>query len=63
MSQINEELQRQMSADVGAAIKKVFGENTPAIDAKQINAEEREAAERLAKERLRALQAKLENSR
>lgn len=36
------------------AIRKVFGEDTPTIDPKQIEAEER-----LAKERLRALQAKI----
>lgn len=32
MSQINEELQRQMNADIGEAFKKVFGESTPTID-------------------------------
>lgn len=63
MSQINEELQRQQDKDIGAAIRKVFGDDAPSIDAEQINAEEREKAELLAKERLRAIQAKLESLR
>lgn len=62
MSMINEELQKQQDKDIGAAMRKVFGEDTPTIDANQINEQERIAAEKaalLAKERLRALQSKL----
>jgi hypothetical protein len=36
MSMINEELQRQQDKDIGAAIRKVFGDGVPTIDAKEI---------------------------
>lgn len=52
MSMISKELQEQQDKDVGAAFKKIFGEDTPVIDAQKINDEERKSLERKAIERL-----------
>lgn len=41
MSEISKELQAQQDKDVGAIVKKLFGDDVPAIDAKQVNEEER----------------------
>lgn len=46
MSEISRELQEQQNKDVGAAMRKLFGE-IPTIDAKAIEAEERRALDRL----------------
>lgn len=64
MSMINEELQRQQDKDIGAAIRKVFGDGVPTIDAKEIEAQEEarksldEKLQRLQQERARAESAK-----
>lgn len=51
MSMINEELQKQERADMGAVMKKLLGGSVPVIDSRAVDEEERRVLE-LAHKRL-----------
>ena len=58
MSMINEELRKQQEKDVGAAIRKVLGDDVPVIKSGDIDAEERKARIDRLNAQIKALEGK-----